>query len=246
MRLLARKKVVLVIVEGPSDDTALGIMLNQIYDKDSVYVHIMHGDITTRKGVRSDNIVAKIGDEVRAYAKSQHYSSKDFKQIIHIVDTDGAYIPDEKIISAPEVEKISYESDGIHTSDQQGIIERNKQKTGNLYRLRGTGQIWKVPYRVYYMSCNLDHVLHNKRNSTDEEKETDAYAFAKKYRNDVDGFVNLICDSEFSVNGDYKESWTHIEDGMNSIERYTNLGICIIEELNKENTETEPCDDKPA
>lgn len=246
MRLLARKKVVLVIVEGPSDDTALGIMLHQIYDKDSVHVHIMHGDITTRKGVRSDNIVAKIGDEVRAYAKSQHYSSKDFKQIIHIVDTDGAYIPDEKIISVPEAEKISYESDGIHTSDQQGIIERNKQKTGNLYRLRGTGQIWKVPYRVYYMSCNLDHVLHNKRNSTDEEKETDAYAFAQKYRNDVDGFVNFISDSEFSVNGDYKESWAYIEDGMNSIERYTNLGICIMEEFNKENTETEPCDDKPA
>ena len=32
---MARKKIVLVIVEGPSDETALGIMLNQIYDKDS-------------------------------------------------------------------------------------------------------------------------------------------------------------------------------------------------------------------
>lgn len=243
---MARKKVVLVIVEGPSDDTALGIVLNQIYDKDSVYVHIMHGDITTRKGVRSDNIVAKIGDEVRVYAKSKHYSAKDFKQIIHIVDTDGAYIPDEKIIFDSECDKPSYESDGIHTSYQQGIIERNKQKIGNLYRLRGTGQIWNVPYSVYYMSCNLDHVLHNKRNSTDEEKETDAYAFAKKYKNDVDGFVSFICDSNFSVNGDYKESWVHIEAGMNSIERYTNLGICIMEELNKENTETETCDDKPA
>ena len=232
---MARKKVVLVIVEGPSDDTALGIVLNQIFDKDSVYVHIMHGDITTRKGVHSDNIVAKIGDEVRAYAKSKHYSVKDFKQIIHIVDTDGAYIPDEKIIFIPESNKLSYESDGIHTLYQQEIIERNKQKTGNLYRLRGTGQIWNVPYRVYYMSCNLDHVLYNKRNSSDEEKEADAYAFAKKYKNDIEGFVSFICDSNFSVNGDYKESWTHIETEMNSIERYTNLGICIMEELNKEN-----------
>ncbi len=115
-------------------------------------------------------------------------------------------------------------------SDQQSIIERNKQKTDNLYHLRGTGQIWKIPYRVYYMSCNLDHVLHNKRNSTDDEKETDAFVFAKKYKNDVNGFVSFICDSEFSVKGDYKESWMHIEDGMNSIERYTNLGICIMEE----------------
>lgn len=231
MRLLARKKIVLVIVEGPSDDTALGIVLHQIFDKDFVYVHIMHGDITTQKGVRPDNIVAKIGDKVRAYAKSQHYSSKDFKQIIHIVDTDGAYVPDEKIISTPGADSISYETDGIHAPDKQGIIERNKQKTENLYRLRRTGQIWKVPYQVYYMSCNLDHVLHNKRNSTDEEKETDAYVFAKKYKNDRDGFVNLICGSEFSVIGDYKESWLHIEKEMNSIERYTNLGICILEEL---------------
>lgn len=243
---MAHKKVVLVIVEGPSDDTALGIMLNQIYDKNSVYVHIMHGDITTRKGVRSDNIVAKIGDEVRTYAKSKHYSAKDFKQIIHIVDMDGAYIPDEKIVFDSECEKISYESDGIHTSDQQKIVERNKQKKGNLQRLKVTGQIWNVPYRVYYMSCNLDHVLHNKRNSSDDEKEADAYGFAKKYKNDVKGFVDFICDSEFSVNGDYKESWKHIEEGMNSIERYTNLGICIMEELNEENAGTEPCDDKPA
>lgn len=230
MRLLARKKVVLVIVEGPSDDTALGVMLNQIYDKDKVHVHIMHGDITTRKGVRSDNIVAKIGDEVRKYAKSNHYTSKHFKQIIHIVDMDGAYIPKENVILDLEHDEISYESDGIHTPDRQGIIERNKQKTDNLYRLRGTGQIWQVPYRVYYMSCNLDHVLHNKRNSTDDEKERDAYAFAKKYKNDVEGFVNFICDSDFSVNGDYKESWAYIENGLNSIDRYTNLGICIMEE----------------
>lgn len=230
---MARKKIVLVIVEGPSDDTALGVMLNQIYDKDKVHVHIMHGDITTRKGVRSDNIVAKIGDEVRKYAKSNHYTSKHFKQIIHIVDMDGAYIPKENIILDLEHDKISYESDGIHTPDQQRIIERNKQKTDNLYRLRGTGQIWQVPYRIYYMSCNLDHVLHNRRNSTDDEKETDAYAFAKKYKNDVEGFINFICNSDFSVNGDFKESWAYIEDGLNSIDRYTNLCICIMKEIEK-------------
>lgn len=64
-------------MEGPSDETALGIALNQVFDKDSVYVHIMHGDITTRKGVNLQNIVAKIGNDVRAYAKSQHYTAKE-------------------------------------------------------------------------------------------------------------------------------------------------------------------------
>ena len=114
---MARKKVVLVIVEGSSDDTALGVALDQIYDSDKVHIHIMHGDITTRKGVRSDNNVAKVGDEVRKYAKANHYTSKDFKQIIHIVDTDGAYIPNENVILDLAQDKISYESDGIHTLD---------------------------------------------------------------------------------------------------------------------------------
>ena len=44
---MAKRKIVFVIVEGPSDDEALGVLLSKIYDKDSVYVHIMHGDITT-------------------------------------------------------------------------------------------------------------------------------------------------------------------------------------------------------
>ncbi|MBS6195964.1 MAG: hypothetical protein KH828_10345 [Clostridiales bacterium] len=231
---MARRKVVLVIVEGPSDDAALGVMLNQIYEKDSVYVHIMHGDLTTRNGVTSQNIISKIGNIVRGYARSQHYTAKDFKQIIHIADTDGAYIPDDKIIEESDCNKILYEDDGIHTVNRQAIISRNQQKKENLNRLRGTGKIWKVPYKVYYMSCNLDHVLHNKRNSTEEDKEDDAYAFAKKYRRNLEGFVKLICKSEFSVGGEYKESWAYIEEGMNSIERHTNLGLCIEEEMGKD------------
>ena len=72
MKHLARRKVVFVIVEGASDETALGIALNRVFDRESVHVHIMHGDITTRVGVNSQNIVAKVGNEVKAYATSNH------------------------------------------------------------------------------------------------------------------------------------------------------------------------------
>lgn len=228
---MARRKVVFVIVEGPSDETALGIVLNQVFDKESVHVHIMHGDITTRTGVTSQNIVAKVGNEVRAYAIANHYKANDFKQIIHIVDTDAAYLTDEKVLEDPECKELSYRDDGIYTSDVEKVISRNKQKTENLYRLRSCSNIWGVPYRVYYMSCNLDHVLYNKRNSTDDEKEEDAYAFAKKYKNNVGTFMDFMCKSGFSIKGDFKESWEFIEADMHSIERYTNLPICLEEEV---------------
>lgn len=231
---MARKKVVFVIVEGASDETALGIVLNQVFDKESVHVHIMHGDITTRTGVNSQNIVAKVGNEVRAYATSNHYKASDFKQIIHIVDTDATYLADDKVLGDLECTELSYQDDGIHTSDVGKVVSRNKQKTDNLYRLRSCGNIWGVPYRVYYMSCNLDHVLYDKRNSSDEEKEEDAYVFAKKYKNNVAAFMNFMCNSAFSVKGDFKESWEFIEADMHSIERYTNLPICLEKEI-KEN-----------
>lgn len=231
MRLLARRKIVFVIVEGASDETALGIALNQVFDKESVYVHIMHGDVTTRTGINSQNIVAKLGDEVKAFASRNHYKASDFKQIIHIVDTDGAYLEDDKILEDEECTELSYQDDGIHTNDVNKVISRNGQKTENLYRLRTCGKIWGVSYRVYYMSCNLDHVLYDKRNSTDEEKEDDAYAFANKYKNNVYAFMDFMCESDFSVKGDFKDSWEFIEKDVHSIERYTNLSICLSEEI---------------
>ena len=228
---MARKKIVLVIVEGPSDEVALGMALSQVYDKDFIYVHIMHGDITTRRGVSSKNIVAKLGNEVTAYAKSQHYKASDFKQIIHIVDTDGAYIPDDNIMEKENYLDIQYENDGIYTNNKASVMTRNQQKRDNLYRLRSCGIIWTIPYSLYYMSCNLDHVLYDKQNSTDKDKENDAYVFAKKYKGKAEAYKEFICKSPFSVTGDYKGSWDYIEKDLNSVNRYTNLCICIENEL---------------
>ena len=53
---MARKKIIFVIVEGPSDEEALGVILNRFYDQNAVHVHIMRKDITSEKGVRPSNI----------------------------------------------------------------------------------------------------------------------------------------------------------------------------------------------
>ncbi len=45
---MARKKIIFVIVEGPSDETALGYALSKLCEKEQVYVHVVHYDITTK------------------------------------------------------------------------------------------------------------------------------------------------------------------------------------------------------
>ena len=65
---MPRKKIIFVIVEGPSDEDALGVLFNRIYDQNSVHVHIMHYDITTELDVSPDNIVSKLGNLIKSFA----------------------------------------------------------------------------------------------------------------------------------------------------------------------------------
>ncbi len=226
---MARKKIVFIIVEGPSDETALGAILSNLFDSSSIYVHIMFGDITTEKLTGNKTIVSSIGDVVRSYAKSRHFKKSDFQEIIHIVDTDGAFIPNDSIIEDEHAEEIFYSEEEIRTKWKKGIEQRNEIKRRHMQVLFSRKKIWDIPYRLFYMSCNLDHVLYNKLNSTDAEKESDAYDFAMKYRLSPDEFVKYICESSFSVTLGYKESCEYIQKGLNSLKRHTNLGLCFHE-----------------
>lgn len=220
------KKIVFVIVEGPSDESALGVLLNRFFDSKVVHVHVMHCDITTEQDVTPGNIVSKIGDLVKKYAERK-FKPGDFSRIIHITDMDGAFIPDDAVVEDSSATKPIYSVTEIRAQRKAGIEDRNRHKRENLNRLASTGKVWNIPYQIYYMSCNLDHALYGKLNSTDEEKETDSYAFAKRYRKDIPGFVKFISKSNFSVMSSYPQSWQYIREGLHSLERHSNFGLCF-------------------
>lgn len=226
-----RKRIIFVIVEGPSDEDALGVILSKIYDKSKVYLHVIRGDITTQSNVDSGNIVAHIGDIIRKYAKDNHFKKTDFWKVIHIVDMDGAYISDDYILEDGTVKKVQYSETSIKVISKSAIMQRNRKKRENLDKLCITKRIWDVPYQVFYMSCNLDHVLYDKLNSSDEEKEYDSYHFAKRYRNDITAFWAFVSSSDFSVMIEYQDSWKYIKDKLHSLERHSNLGLCFVEEF---------------
>ena len=70
---MTRKKVLLVIVEGPSDETALGYAFSQVYDREQVYIQVVHGDITTRERASASNIVTMVGNEVKKFLDMRQY-----------------------------------------------------------------------------------------------------------------------------------------------------------------------------
>ena len=224
---MASKKIVFVIVEGPSDDEALELFIQRIYNN-SAHVHIVYGDITTDRFTNPSNIVRRIHDMVGKYAKDSHLNLRThFQQIVHILDMDGAYIPDNAIVYDASKQEAFYSTKCIRVANVQGIIERNKKKRACLDRLSITSSIGGIPYQAYYMSCNLDHVLHDKLNSSDSEKERDSILFARQYKDNLSGFISFISDSSFSVCGEYIKSWNFIKQNLHSLGRHTNFGICI-------------------
>ena len=90
-----------------------------------------------------------------------------------------------------------------------------------------------VPYSIFYMSCNLDHVLHNKRNSTKQQKQADSLVFADNY-DDPEKFEAFFNGSDIKISGTYQETWEHIQIELNSLKRGSNFWICIEEHKKNE------------
>ncbi len=223
-----RKKVVFVIVEGPTDDEALGVMLEKIFDRFQVHVEIMHCDITTENGVDENRVANRIRKIIRGYVQRNHFTLKDLDRVVHIIDTDGSFVPDSCIEEEPGLKKVRYSDTKIYAKSREAIIVRNARKSANVKVLSSLDTILgNVPYSMFYMSSNLDHVLYNRQNSTNDEKGKNAYRFAQKYRNSISDFLNFMTLSDFSVMMPYSESWDYIYEGTNSLGRHSNLGICF-------------------
>ena len=225
---MARRKIIFVIVEGPSDEQALGVLLTRFFNQNEVVVQVMHQDITTQNGVTSTNIISKIQKVVKDYTEENFYNKKDFLRIIHLVDMDGAYIPNDFVVDDPAADDPIYSETQIRTKNKAGIEQRNWQKGAVLYKISNTKEIWTIPYQVFYMSVNLDHVLYNKLNSSDEEKEEDSFKFVRQYRDCIPEFIRFLSESDFSVTTGYKESWEYIRQDLHSLERHTNFGLCFL------------------
>lgn len=227
---MARRKIVLVIVEGPSDADSLELYFSKFFDSNTVHMKIMYGDITSKKGINQSNIKARLGNEIRIYAENNHFKATDVQQIIHLVDMDGVFIDDSFIVEDKTKDKFVYTLESIEVPNQQEAIERNERKRENLNILSSrTSVMWNsIPYKIYYMSCNLDHVLHDKPNATDEEKKINSLAFTEKYYDDINAFIKFISESTFSQCTGYKESWDYIKQDKHSLERNSNLGLCFI------------------
>lgn len=138
------KKVVTVIVEGPSDENAIGGILKEFFSWEEVQFAVVHGDITSNYSTTKENVVSKVGALIETIKSKYGYNWGDFVKIIHIADTDGAFT--KNCIKEAEVENIQYYEDHMEYFDIEEVEKRNAHKSEIMFKLYTTGKIRNIPY----------------------------------------------------------------------------------------------------
>lgn len=226
---IKKRKVVLILVEGASDKTALGL-IEKFYRSRNLKVYITNGDITSNGTTTVSNCTNILKEVVRKFREDKKLEKEDISEIIHIIDTDGAFIPDDCIVVDKTLSDFYYTLDCIKANNKGKVKSRNDRKIEIIKKLLETGEIDKtIKYRMFYMSCNLDHVLYDEINLKAEEKRPKAFEFRRIFNDNKNGFVAFFNSSECKANGDYRTTWNFIQQGKNSLKRYNNWWIFLNE-----------------
>lgn len=238
-------KAVLMILEGPSDDTALAGPISALLKELSVKTFVVHGDITSKipdhLDHKSDDVVKVVNEIFKKHLHESKLKISDFVAVFLLTDLDGIYLDPGRIKEDQDLKKPLYDERSIRHFSKGKIKDRNDKKKKNISNLlrrcsalsyRG----YKVPFYVFFMSCNLEHALFNSFNCSNTDKEKLAYDFHGKYDSNPQEFYKFLQSlmPKFIANGTqassvaydlYLASWKAVEQINDRIPRSSNLAL---------------------
>lgn len=219
------KKTIIFIVEGNSDKNALEKIFQKIYAKKNIVFKFTGGDITSDKNMDLRSATEAIYAKVNLHMKDKKLLPKDIWGIVHLFDTDGAYVSEDAVIKG-DTSKFMYSPTQISCKNVQQVLERNTRKSKLMDSLIHLQSIKGIPYTGYFMSSNLDHALYNIQNLSDELKGAYADAFYTLFKGKELLFIDFLKDEAANgVPDSFPASWQYIKNGLHSLERHTNLHI---------------------
>lgn len=220
------KKIILLLVEGPTDEDTLALVYSKIIKKHELKFDVLHTDITADEDMTVKYIEDRIKKEIDAYLRRNPFIKKsDILKVVQIIDTDGAFIPSTQIKQS-DTGKTEYFEGYIAAKNKDRLVRRNMSKRNIVYRLANSEHVSGFPYEIYYFSRNVEHVLHNiSKDLTDKEKEELAFETAVRYSQRPEDFLKLLYDADFHVSGTYTETWKFIMENGNSLNRHCNMSV---------------------
>ena len=226
------KKVIIVIVEGFSDETLSIERLQSLYLDSEIRFEIQFGDIFYDSVVK-DSPKKIIGDVINDIRKKRKYLSEDILAILHIMDTDGCFIARENVVVNQVIKQNTHYTltnilvDG--DAQKERIIKRNKKRSNNIRTMTTIDKIIskKYPYQLFYFSRNLEHVIFDNPNPDKEGKVEDVEEFTASLNQPIEEYLShflpIMTNTDYPTQ--YKESWRFIETELNSLNRYSNVSL---------------------
>ena len=220
------KKIILLLVEGPTDEDALALVYSKLVREHDLEFDVLHTDITAGEDMTVKYIADRIQAEVAEYLRKHPYIVKeDILKVVQIIDTDGAFIPTSQIRQS-DTGKTEYFDTYIAAKNKDRLIRRNISKRRIVYHLMKSEGVAGFPYEIYYFSRNLEHVLHDISEDLDDDAKEDlAYEIAMRYKDQPEEFLQFLYDDAFHVPGTYGETWEFIMDDGKSLGRYSNMAV---------------------
>lgn len=225
------KKVIPILCDGQSDAVALQDYLSFLFVDKNIEFVVCGGDLFGDEQSYEKDIDELLTDAIFNSDRSVDFEASDILMVVHLIDTDGIFIDDSKISLDKSLDFTHYYDDGIAvTKNVPATIELRSKRRERIYECiakeEATIKGNLVKYRMFYMSCNLEHVTHNERNvGSQKEKFLLAQYFAERFLDDINEFLQFLEERNLSNTHDFKESWKFIKN--HSLDRATNLTILI-------------------
>lgn len=197
-------KVILFIVEGPSDQDALIPWIAEELRKLRIRatVKVVYGDILTEYivqysrnfSVTPSNVKGEVKKLIDNYlktstVKSDQIKMRDIEKIYYVRDTDNCFI---EIGDTPTNKKnCLLKMFNFHS------IELSSEK--------------KIKFEVIFFAKNLEDVMYSNENATNEEKEKLSIEFGIESLKNREKFISTFKNSNLKTWNTYNESYSGIK-----------------------------------
>ena len=239
-----KTKVVLMLVEGATDSTVLVPSFTTLLQRSNKALRVegeeMRCDVTVVNmfpkdardaglNVRHD-VRQMVREKVEYHLERSDYSKNSFTHVVQVIDLDGAFVADADVVQS-DAASVRYEEDRILTPNRErqlAIMRTKRTGISDLLKLRAVG---RLPYRLFYVSRNIEHAFAGENGELDaRKKQSIAALVADAYARDTDMFgrnlerLYKLHMPQNEAGHDWWATWEHVRNqGKCSLQRGSNL-----------------------
>ena len=104
------KKIILVLVEGQTDQDTLAVVFTRLVQNKDVEFEVIRTELTAQDKMTAKYIEAAIREEIDKYFRKNPYLiQEDILKVIQLIDTDGAFIPHSMVQQSKDMHNANQE-----------------------------------------------------------------------------------------------------------------------------------------